>query len=47
MANARFTADLNVTLKGNTSTFHLKVLEVWVKKGSRWILFARQAVKTG
>ena len=45
MANARFTADLNVTLKGNTSAFHLKVLEVWVKKGKRWILFARQAVK--
>ncbi len=45
LANARFTADLNVTLKGNTSVFHLKVLEVWVKKGKSWLLFARQAIK--
>ena len=45
MANARFVADVNATLQGNTVTFHLKVLEVWVKKGKRWILFARQAVK--
>jgi hypothetical protein len=45
MAHARFVADYNVTLNNNTSTFHLKVLEVWVKKGKRWLLFARQAVK--
>ncbi|MEP6676953.1 MAG: nuclear transport factor 2 family protein [Ferruginibacter sp.] len=45
IASARFVADLNVTLKGNTSVFRLKVLEVWVKKGKRWILFARQAVR--
>ena len=45
MANTRFTADVNATLKGNTASFHLKVLEVWVKKGKRWVLFARQAVK--
>ena len=45
MANARFVADINVTLNGNTNTFHLKVLEVWIKKGKRWLLFARQAVK--
>jgi len=45
MANARFVADVNATLKGSTVNFHLKVLEVWVKKGKRWILFARQAVK--
>ncbi|MBI5856271.1 MAG: nuclear transport factor 2 family protein [Sphingobacteriales bacterium] len=45
MAHARFVADINVTLNGNTGTYHLKVLEVWVKKGKRWILFARQAVK--
>lgn len=43
--HARFVADIQVTLNGNTSTFHLKVLEVWVKKGKRWLLFARQAVK--
>ncbi|MBM3415743.1 MAG: nuclear transport factor 2 family protein [Bacteroidetes bacterium] len=46
MAHARFVADINVTLNGNNGTYHLKVLEVWVKKGKRWILFARQAVKT-
>lgn len=45
MANARFVADINVTLNGNTGSYHLKVLEVWVKKGKRWILFARQAVR--
>ena len=45
MANARFVADINATLNGKTSDFHLKVLEVWVKKGKRWLLFARQAVR--
>ena len=45
MANARFVADINATFNGNTATIHLKVLEVWVKKGKRWILFARQGVR--
>lgn len=46
MANARFVGDYEVSLKGgNLVTYHLKVLEVWVRKGNRWILFARQAVK--
>jgi len=45
MANVRFVADINATLDGNTNSFRLKVLEVWVKKGKRWLLFARQAVK--
>jgi len=45
MANVRFIGDINASLKGNTVNNHLKVLEVWVKKGNRWILFARQAVK--
>ena len=45
MANVRFVADINATLNGNTNSFRLKVLEVWVKKGKRWLLFARQAVK--
>lgn len=45
VAHARFIGNLNVTLKGTTSDFRLKVLEVWVKKGKRWLLFARQAVK--
>jgi hypothetical protein len=45
MANVRFVADINATLRGNASSHHLKVLEVWVKKGKRWLLFARQAVK--
>jgi hypothetical protein len=46
MANARFVGDYSVTMNSNTNTFHLKVLEVWVRKGKRWLLFARQAVKT-
>lgn len=45
MAHARFIADINVTRDGSTNTYHLKVLEVWVRKGKRWILFARQAVR--
>jgi Domain of unknown function (DUF4440) len=45
MANVRFVADITATMKEVTNVFHLKVLEVWVKKGKRWILFARQAVK--
>lgn len=46
MANARFIGDYEVSLNGgNMVVYHLKVLEVWVKKGNRWILFARQAVK--
>ena len=45
MANVRFVADITATMKATTSNFHLKVLEVWVKKGKRWVLFARQAVK--
>jgi Domain of unknown function (DUF4440) len=47
MANVRFVADITATLGGNTivNNYHLKVLEVWVKKGKRWVLFARQAVK--
>ncbi len=45
MANVRFVADVTATMKEITNTFHIKVLEVWVKKGKRWVLFARQAVK--
>jgi hypothetical protein len=45
MANARFVADINATLNGAAVSYHLKVLEVWVKKGNRWVLFARQAVR--
>jgi hypothetical protein len=45
MANVRFNADITATMKGTTTTFPLRVLEVWVKKGKRWVLFARQAVK--
>ena len=45
MANARFVADITAVLNGNTIISHLRVLEVWVKKGKRWLLFARQAVK--
>jgi Domain of unknown function (DUF4440) len=45
MASARFIADIHVDLNGNAGNYHLKVLEVWVKKGKRWLLFARQAVR--
>ena len=45
IANVRFVADISATLNGNDTNVHLKVLEVWVKKGKRWLLFARQAVR--
>lgn len=46
MANVRFLADVSATVRGiGVANFHLKVLEVWVKKGKRWVLFARQAIK--
>ena len=45
MANVRFLADITATMKGTINNFKLSVLEVWVKKSSRWVLFARQAVK--
>jgi hypothetical protein len=45
VANARFVADISATMNGNDTNVHLKVLEVWVRKGKRWILFARQAVR--
>lgn len=45
MANVRFIADVKATLNGTPATYRLKVLEVWVKKGNRWVLFARQAVR--
>jgi hypothetical protein len=45
VANARFVADISATMNGNDTNVHLKVLEVWVRKGKRWILFARQGVR--
>jgi Domain of unknown function (DUF4440) len=45
VAHARFIADISASLIGNKGNFHLKVLEVWVKKGKRWLLFARQAIR--
>ena len=45
MASVRFVSAIDVALKNTRAVYHLKVLEVWVKKGNRWILFARQAVK--
>ena len=45
LANVRFVANVVATMKGVTSTYKLKVLEVWQKKGNRWVLFARQAGK--
>lgn len=45
VANVRFVADITATMKGLSNTYHLKVLEVWIRKGKRWVLFGRQAVK--
>jgi len=45
LANARFVADISSKLNGVDAGAKLRVLEVWVKKGNRWLLFGRQAVK--
>lgn len=45
MANARFIANIQVVDGDSTKTINLSVLEVWVKKGNRWLLFARQGIK--
>lgn len=46
MANVRFVAEITAKVRGTTvNNYHLKVLEVWVKKSKRWVLFARQAVR--
>lgn len=45
IANVRFVAAIEASLKDIRTTYNLKVLEVWVKKGKRWLLFARQSVK--
>jgi hypothetical protein len=45
VAHVRFIADIDATLRGNKSSHHLKVLEVWVKRKDQWFLFARQAIK--
>ena len=45
LAHARFIADIKATMSGKEFTFKLRVLEVWVKKGKRWVLFARQAIR--
>jgi hypothetical protein len=45
MAHARFIADISVTLNGHEAAYRLKVLEVWVRREGKWLLFARQAIK--
>jgi hypothetical protein len=45
MASVRFNGVYVATNSGVKSESHLKVLEVWVKKGTRWMLFSRQGFK--
>lgn len=45
LASVRFIADIEASIKNKKGSYNLKVLEVWIKKGNRWVLFARQALK--
>jgi hypothetical protein len=45
VAHIRFSGDFDVSLDGKRNTFHLRVLEVWVKRGRHWKIFARQATR--
>ncbi|MBS1512748.1 MAG: nuclear transport factor 2 family protein [Bacteroidetes bacterium] len=44
-ANVRYVVNVAATLKSNASTFHLKVLEVWIWRNKKWLLLGRQAVR--
>lgn len=45
-AQVRFLADIRAALNGAPPVdYRLRVLEVWVRRGNRWLLFARQAVR--
>ena len=44
-AHIRFVADIEATMNGVKSKFHLRVMEVWIKKNRSWKLYARQAFK--
>ena len=45
IAHIRFIADIDVTMNGIRNTYHLKVLEIWVKRKKDWKIFARQAIR--
>lgn len=45
VAHVRFIGEIDVSRDTNRATYRLRILEVWVKKGKGWILFARQAVR--
>ncbi len=45
VAHVRFIGDFDVSLNGKRNTYRLRVLEVWVKRGKEWKIFARQAIK--
>lgn len=44
-AIVRFVADIDVGVNNIRGQYHLRVLEVWIKKNSEWKLVARQAIK--
>jgi hypothetical protein len=45
LAQVRFLADVKATVNGKNNSFHISVLEVWLKKNKTWVMFARQGVK--
>ena len=45
MAQVRFVADIDVTWVGRRNQFRLRVMEIWVKRGGNWKIFARQACR--
>ncbi len=47
VASVRYEATVNETIKNIPAAQRIKVLEVWIKKGNRWLLFASQASTAG
>jgi Domain of unknown function (DUF4440) len=45
IAHIRFVTDIDVAMDGKRATYRLRVLEVWVKRGKKWMIFARQALR--
>ena len=41
----RFSADIDVSLRGNAANIHLRVLEVYIREDKQWKLFVRQAIR--
>jgi hypothetical protein len=45
VAQVRFVGEIDVSRGTTRATYRLRILEIWIKKGKDWFLFARQALR--